>query len=257
MGFEASTLRARREALGLSQGQLARKAAVSRSAVSHWETGRGAPDEAQAAALEAVLKAAPAKGRKAAAKKAPRKAVSKAKRPPRRKVPPTVAAWLSEQRASAKLEVAQLAKKAGLSPKTVGHIEEGRAPWPRKRTRRRLERILGELPEATAERAKEEARVEGLGLLTDFAPHDEEDHPKGGGLFVLYDTGSRPVYVGRAGSVRKRLAQLSGEAWFKAPTVEQAAFLAVEDGPLREALESLLVRTLRGALLVRTRHDAE
>ncbi len=251
MRFDSKHLIKRREAKGWSQGALARKAAVSRSAVSRWETGRGAPDEAQAARLEAALEDA-AKAPKRASKQASKRPARSAPR-----APATVAAWVSEQRAGARLALDALAKKAGLRPSTVGSIEQGKAPWPRKRTRRRLEKVLGALPARTAARAKDQARVDGFGVLTDFNPHDPEDRPKASGVFVLYDGASRPVHVGQSKSPRKRLGALSAEAWFKAPTVEQAAFLAVDEGALREALESLLVRTLRGALLVRTRHSPE
>jgi ribosome-binding protein aMBF1 (putative translation factor) len=274
MAFDLKTLTQQREAKGWSQSALARKAAVSRSVVSHWETGRGVPDEAQSQRLAALFpaeapksaaaarpapaaKPAPASKAAPAAKPVPAsKPAPAAKKAPAR-APETVAAWLSQQRQGARLAVEALAKQTGLRTSTVGSIEDGKAPWPRKRTRKKLEKVLGALPALTAARAKERARVDGFGVLTDFNPHDPEDHPKTGGVFVLYDGASRPVYVGQSKSVRKRVEGLAAEAWFKAPTVEQAAFLEVEEKPLREALESLLVRTLRGALLVRTRHASE
>lgn len=266
MAFDPKQLLRQREAKGWSQGALARKAAVSRSAVSHWETGRAAPDEAQSKRLAALFAQA-APGGKSAEVGPNAKAVARsgkggakpAGKPGRHtpKAPVTVAAWLSAQRAGAKLALEALAQKAGLRPATVGSIEQGKAPWPRKRTRRKLEKVLGELPARTAARAKDRARVDGFGVLTDFNPHDPEDRPKAAGVFVLYDSASRPVHVGQSKHARKRLKALSNEAWFKAPTVEQAAFLEVDEGGLREAVESLLVRTLRGALLVRTRHTPE
>jgi transcriptional regulator with XRE-family HTH domain len=262
MAFEPKHLIEQREAKGWSQSALARKAAVSRSAISHWETGRGAPDEAQAKRLAALFSAGdvkPAAKKEAAkpAKKAATPAKAKKEAKPAAKAPATVAAWVGAQRAAAKLALDALAEQAGLTPATVGSIEQGKAPWPRKRTRRRLEKVLGALPAQTAARAKDQARVDGFGVLTDFNPHDPEDRPKAAGVFVLYDGASRPVHVGQSKNARKRLEALSAEAWFKAPTVEQAAFLEVDEGALREAVESLLVRTLRGALLVRTRHAAE
>ena len=282
MGFDPKQLIKQREAKGWSQSGLARKAAVSRSAVSHWETGRAAPDEAQSRRLAALFSgeksaepgpntsaiASSGEGGTKPSKKSGKKpsnnsrdksrsTVRSTSGGPARKAPATVAAWVSAQRAGAKLALDALAKQAGLNPATVGSIEQGKAPWPRKRTRRKLEKVLGELPAKTAARAKDQARVDGFGVLTDFNPHDPEDRPKAAGIFVLYDGASRPVHVGQSKNARKRLEALSAEAWFKAPTVEQAAFLEVDESALREAVESLLVRTLRGALLVRTRHSAE
>lgn len=267
MAFDPRQLIKQREGKGWSQSGLARRAAVSRSAISHWETGRAAPDEAQSKRLAALF--SELSSHKKAAKPGPNaKAVparhakkseksNKQRGAPVPKAPATVAAWVSEQRAGAKLALDALAAQAGLNPATVGSIEQGKAPWPRKRTRRRLEKVLGELPSRTAARAKQQARIDGFGVLTDFNPHDPEDRPKAAGVFVLYDGASRPVHVGQSKNARKRLEALSAEAWFKAPTVEQAAFLEVDEGALRDAVESLLVRTLRGALLVRTRHSAE
>lgn len=261
--FLAEELLKRREARGWSQGALAFKAGVSRSVVSHWETGRGAPDRKQAARLdklfaeEASADQPQAKQAKTHKVKKPEAKQAKAPKVKKPKAPETIAAWVTAQRTGAKLALEALAKKAGLRAGAVGSIEEGQAPWPRKRTRRRLEKVLGELPYQTAARAKEQARVYGFGVLTDFDPHDPKDHPKEAGLFVLYDGASRPVHVGQSKNMRKRFEALSTEAWFKAPTVERAAFLVVDDGALREALASLLVRTLRGALLVRTRHNAD
>lgn len=276
MAFDPRQLIRQREGKGWSQSGLARRAAVSRSAISHWETGRAAPDEAQSKRLAALFperssqkKAAkPGPDAKAVsarhAKRSEKSKVSKKSEKSKKKrgasvpkAPATVAAWVSEQRAGAKLALDALAEQAGLNPATVGSIEQGKAPWPRKRTRRRLEKVLGELPSRTATRAKQQARIDGFGVLTDFNPHDPEDRPKAAGVFVLYDGASRPVHVGQSKNARKRLEALSAEAWFKAPTVEQAAFLEVDEGALRDAVESLLVRTLRGALLVRTRHSAE
>ena len=272
MAFDPKQLTRQREAKGWSQSGLARKAAVSRSAISHWETGRAAPDEAQSKRLAALFSprgAAPAMEAAKEHAKGPSKKASKqaSKKVPKKhpkqhgahapKAPATLAAWVSEQRAGAKLALDALAEKTGLRPATVGSIEQGKAPWPRKRTRRKLEKVLGDLPAKTAARAKDQARVDGFGVLTDFNPHDPEDRPKAPGVFVLYDGASRPVHVGQSKNARKRLEALSAEAWFKAPTVEQAAFLEVDEGALREAVESLLVRTLRGALLVLTRHAAE
>lgn len=66
---------------------------------------------------------------------------------------------------------------------------------------------------------------------------------------------ARSAAAGAPKRPRKRLRGLAQEAWFKGPLVEQAAFLAVEDAGQRTALQSLLVRTLRGSVLVRTRDE--
>jgi transcriptional regulator with XRE-family HTH domain len=106
------------------------------------------------------------------------------------------------------MSVPQLAKKANVSTVAVYNIEAGKSLNPQVETRRRLEIALGtNVPEEVRNEATEEQEIKGLGSLTDFDPHDESDRPISAGVYVFYDISERPIYVGKADNIKRRVEQ--------------------------------------------------
>src|SRR5262249_41237635 len=136
--------------------------------------------------------------------------------------------WLREARLAQELSRKELAAKVGISQIQVYNIETGRTLNPRERTRRALEKVLGKAPEDVVEAVEEAAEIPGVGRLTDFNPHDEDDFPSEPGVYVFYDISQRPVYVGESSNISRRIRGQDGHVekfWYKSPIVETAAYV--------------------------------
>jgi transcriptional regulator with XRE-family HTH domain len=178
---------------GVAQGVLAEKVGVSQATISNWEKGKGRPDDKETKRIERVL------GRF-------NRAVQSTKAVPVE----TGAAegrafgdWLRSARETAKLSVHELSMNSGVSQVQIYNLEAGRSANPREATKLRLEKVLQtKVPEDVRTEVAEEQAIVGLGPLTDFDPHDDNDRPTCAGVYVFYDVSERPIYVGKAKDIR-------------------------------------------------------
>ncbi|MBS2025749.1 MAG: helix-turn-helix domain-containing protein [Deltaproteobacteria bacterium] len=225
-----AVIKRRRVARGLSQGELAEALGVSRSAVSHWETDREAPTDDERAGLEQILGGA-------------------------KESQESLAAWLGQARRAKGLSLEQLAEKTGLTTERLHALEVGRVTSPRKATLSRLSKALGKAPKKAVHKMKHDAKVPGVGAVVEFDPHDAHDRPKGAGLYVLLDNNGRPIHVGHAKKLKKRLETLATERWFTRPMVDAGAFVQIASANERERLSSLMLKLLKTSIVVRTREQ--
>lgn len=160
-------------------------------------------------------------------------------------------AWLREKRIERKLSVPELAQRAGVSPPAIYNIENGRIQNPQAKTQDKLAAALRtNVPLQIVNETVESQGVRGLGSLTDFQPHDEEDWPRCAGVYVLYDVSQRPIYVGRSDRIDHRLKSHADKFWFKRPVVDYASFIEVADNDLRNQLEQALIRFLKSNAVI-------
>lgn len=155
--------------------------------------------------------------------------------------------WLYETRTAAKLSVGDLADKAGTSWAQIYNLESGRSQNPQAATRKKLTDALGQEPAPAVVKATEEsATVEDVGEFVDFDPHDEASLPPEAGVYVFYDISDRPLYVGQSQNIRDRIARSHVEKfWFRAPVVQSAAFVKIEDEELRKRIEKIMIKFMR------------
>jgi transcriptional regulator with XRE-family HTH domain len=211
---------------GLSQTELADKVGVTQATVSNWEVGRTHPSTDQKDKLNTILglDRNPADSLQAS----------------------PIGAWLSKSRVERGLSVPELAEKAGMTPPAIYRIEAGITRNIRAATRGKIEQALGvTLPRDAAQEMSDEAAISGLGALEDFDPHSDDDRPREPGIYMLYDISERPVYVGEASDVRKRIKDHEEKFWFKRPIVESASWIKITDPKLRSQIETLLIKFLK------------
>jgi len=233
-GVDASDLKAKRLAAGLSQAALAVKVGVTQGAVSAWERGRSAPRTEQNEAIERAM-----------GNSGPQASTSPSQ---------DYGEWLRGRREAAGLTRDQLEAAASVSAIQIYNIETGRTLNPRPTTRGALERALNErAPDELVQAVEESAEIEGVGRMTDFNPHSEDDFPREPGVYVLYDISDRPIYVGKSGNIRNRIRTHSDKFWYRSPVVENAAFVRVDDGVLRGQLEETLIKFLKSNAVINQR----
>ena len=156
--------------------------------------------------------------------------------------------WLRTERLKKGWKQWQLAEKAGISGQQVSNLETGRSMNPQATTRAKLEQALGEtVPVATVEQARDAQDIAGLGSLTNFDPHDENDLPEVPGVYVFYDVSERPVYVGRSTkrTIAHRVREHYEKFWFKRPIVDSGAFIEIADEYLCQQVEQILIKFLK------------
>jgi transcriptional regulator with XRE-family HTH domain len=154
--------------------------------------------------------------------------------------------WVTEARARAGLTRQELARAAGLSGQAIYLIEAGKIGNPRQSTVRALVKALGASPsEEVEEEIEESGQVQGLGEFRDFNPHEPDDVPAVPGVYVFYDVSDRPIYVGKASSIRTRVRDHSSRFWFKLPILQTAAYVEISDAKLRDQVETLLIKFLK------------
>jgi len=154
-------------------------------------------------------------------------------------------------RLAQKMSVPELAEKSNVSIPAIYNIESGRISNPREITIKKLESALGNTLSSEAKvEIKTEATIEGFGEFIEFDPHNPSDTPTTPGIYMLYDISQRPVYVGQASDIKARIKTHSDKFWFKQPIVETAAYVKIEDKPLREKVEKLLIRFLKSNAVI-------
>jgi transcriptional regulator with XRE-family HTH domain len=159
------------------------------------------------------------------------------------------------RREGALLSREQLAAASGVSAIQIYNIETGRTTNPREKTRNALEGALKQpAPEELVQAVEKSAEIRGVGRMTDFDPHSEDDFPREPGVYVLYDISDRPVYVGQSAKIRERIRGHVDKFWYRSPVVEKAAFVRVKDPVLREQLEETLIKFLKSNAVINQRH---
>jgi transcriptional regulator with XRE-family HTH domain len=165
----------------------------------------------------------------------------------RRKREQTYGEWLSDQLDSKGMTALALADASGVSPQGIYLITSGKTQNPRRATRDSIEKALKTKPEKEiVETIESETNIIGMGNLEEFGPHDSSDAPEVKGIYVLYDTFDRPVYVGKAikQTIKKRLEQHKDKFWFRDPIVTKARYIEINDTNLCSKVEMLLIRFL-------------
>jgi transcriptional regulator with XRE-family HTH domain len=143
--------------------------------------------------------------------------------------------------------IAAMAAEADVSQPTIYNILNGSVTAPQRATIEKLKKYFGapELPEEVKEEADVAARVGELGEFREFDPHDKDNWPTDPGVYVLYDTSGRPIYIGKSrNSVAGRLHDHQTRFWYKAPLVVRAAYIRVNDPKLVLDLETVLIKVL-------------
>jgi transcriptional regulator with XRE-family HTH domain len=234
----------RRKSAGLTQTELAERLGVKQPQISNWENGKGKPDRDQQAKLETLLGS-----------------TSQTVASESSSMEGMFSRWLRRERLNKGLTVPELAKRSGVSQLQIENLESGRSVNPQAKTRAKLEQGLGvKIDPTIADDDRELFEIRGLGDLQDFGPSESEkdDWPACAGVYVLYDVSDRPVYVGKAASIRLRLNDHKDKFWFKPPIVARAAFIKVDNADLRHQLEQVLIKFLkRNAVLNRQSVDDE
>lgn len=223
-------LKAGRKAAGLSQAALGEQIGVTQGAISSWETGRiDIPADKAKKIAEALTNKDPV---------------------------PTSAGqdygeWLRTQREAAGLSREDLAASSKISAIQIYNIETGRTTNPRASTRTAFEKALKqEAPIELVQAVEDSAEIRGVGRLTDFDPHSEDDFPREPGVYVFYDISDRPIYVGKSGNIRERIRSHVDKFWYRSPIVDKAAYVRVDDATLRGQLEETLIKFLKSNAVI-------
>ncbi|MGJ0394346.1 MAG: helix-turn-helix domain-containing protein [Methylocystis sp.] len=229
-------VRKARLAAGLSQTELAEKVGVTQPAVWNWEAGNTEPREPQRKALEKVLGLGRSDPIGNGSTISPANAFG---------------VWLVRSRVEADMSVPELSAASGVSTVGIYNIESGKSLNPRSETRKKLADALNtKIPDDVERVSEEEQEIEGLGALSDFDPYDPQDRPTDAGVYVFYDISDRPVYIGKAQNIKKRIEDHQEKFWFKQPIVHHAAFIRISNEKLRHQIEQTLIRFLKSNAVI-------
>lgn len=215
-----------RKKVGISQVQLADKLGVSQPQISYWETGSGVPSYDVLQRLSTIFKV-----------DLDEKTLG---------VSPPLGEWLRKKREKLELTREELAEKAGISALTIYFIENGKTESPQQATISGLEKALGKLPSNLSMEVEKERAFEDLEFLGPF-PVDEwkeiVKEPKLPAIYVFYDQVKRPVRIGETEDLRRRLNEYAQNYWwFRPPTVETFAYVAVNDAKFRRRAEKVMIK---------------
>lgn len=235
--MDAGEIKRLRTNAGLSQAAVADLIGVTQGLISHWERGRSAPSRRQLEALERALK-----------------------EPVDEAVETTGTSgedygeWLRDARMRAALSRSELAARAAVSSVQIFNIETGRTANPRDTTRAQLEAALSQHPPGDlVEAVERNAEIAGVGRMSDFDPHTDDEFPQEPGVYVLYDISDRPVYIGKSDDIRRRLRDHVDKFYYRRPIVEKASYVRVDDPTLRGQLEETLIKFLKSNAVINQR----
>jgi transcriptional regulator with XRE-family HTH domain len=234
-------IRERRVANGLSQEDLAKRLGISQPTVSMWERGRATPDPQQMSVLDNLLSG-----------------ITKVEESEEESQTP-MSAWLSRAMAKKDLTAPEVARRAGVSIPTIYNLLSGRAENPQARTLAAIERAVDQKFESS-ERSDSVPDSGGVGELIDFDPHDDSQIPGKGGVYVFYDIAQRPIYVGQATNIARRISDHKEKFWFRRPILEFGAYIEIQDKKLRNQVETVLIQFLKNNAVInknkRAREDS-
>jgi transcriptional regulator with XRE-family HTH domain len=160
--------------------------------------------------------------------------------------------WLYEARKQKPMSIPELADSSGVSIPQIYNIESGRSQNPQDKTRKKLTDALGNQPTAQVVADTESsATVQDVGEFVDFDPHDETDLPEVAGVYVFYDISERPIYVGQSQNIRDRIMHDHvTRFWYKAPVVQNAAYVKIDDEVLRKKIEKVMIRFMKSNAVI-------
>jgi hypothetical protein len=81
-------------------------------------------------------------------------------------------------------------------------------------------------------------------------PHDAASLPSCPGVYVFYDVSDRPVYVGKAEKISKRVKDHTDKFWFKHPIVSHGAYVQIDGATLRYQVEQVLIKFLKSDAVI-------
>lgn len=189
-----------------------------------------------------------------------------------------IADWLIRERLACGFKTQmELARAAGVTQATISNIELGKSRNPHPKTwdgivkALRVERTRSTKPTQNSGQsdttsfdseandvalaAKEQSRIEGIGELVDFEPHDDDALPEDPGVYIFYDVTERPTYIGQSDNIRRRIRGKHDEKfWYREPIVQTAAYIRVDDRDERLRIEKLLITVLRSHALINKAH---
>lgn len=164
-----------------------------------------------------------------------------------RNISNSLAEWVRIKREEKGLSARDLAEKADVTKATIQFIETGRTESPQKSTLDSIASVLGPLPKRLEQKIHRESLVEDLEFRGAF-PIDgwennvENDKPTPC-VYVFYDEGQRPVYIGETKNLTKRITQHHNDRWwFQSPTAETFAYITVRDLKLRRKIEKVMIK---------------
>lgn len=229
-----------RLAKGWTQATLAQRVGVSQATVANWENGHADPYNYQKE-LTKALGPLPFDPSDFDADEVPALDSSSLE----------FGDWVRTEREKKDWSRAELAARAKVSVPTIHNIEGGKSLNPQKLTRDRISEALGTvIPAAIVTNTEQEQAIEGLGSLVDFDPHDKDNWPQCSGIYILYDVSERPVYIGRSKNIYQRLSGHTDKFWFKAPIVQNGAYIEVVEPTLLHQLEQVLIKALKSNAII-------
>ena len=176
---------------------------------------------------------------------------------PSEPVPP-FGRWLRETREARKMSQEELARRAGLSYLTIWYIEKGRTQSPRPSAVEKLRKALEEdLPTEAERDLQAEQKLAGFGdYYGPFPREDWKEHAEDVAcVYVFYDKVNRPVRIGETGNLRSRLQQYRDDCWwFREPTVETFAYVAVKDDEIRKQIEKVIIKLVGSYAIFNRQH---
>ena len=214
-------IREARQEKSLSQKQLAEELGVKQATVSNWELGKAQPTGDNIERIEEILD-----------------------------LPLRIGAWITRKRDEMNMTVSELAEQSGVSIPAIYKLEKGEIENPRDVTIEKLEKVLNKVPVEVKEVSDEASRIEGLGSIQDFSPHEEEELPTTSGVYLLYDVSQRPIYIGESKNIKRRLKQHFEKFWFRSPIVEYASYIEIQDDKLRKQVEDVLIKSLKSNAVI-------
>lgn len=190
--------------------------------------------------------------------------------------------WLIETRIGLGLSQEELADAANVTQPTVSNIETGKSRNPHRSSWDKITKALTEVAQKASgssekenggdeapsraeqiekeaheivDNAGSDARIEQIGSLVDFEPHDDDNLPSEPGIYIFYDVTDRPTYIGQSGDIRRRIRGNHDEKfWYREPIVNTAAYIRIEDEGQRKQIEKLLITVLRSHALINKAH---
>jgi transcriptional regulator with XRE-family HTH domain len=232
-------IRRSRLAQGLTLAELGEKLGMTGPGIFNWEKGTVIPNESKIRKLEEVL------GPLVRFVENPRPELPVAS-------PSNVfGVWLNKARSEAGMSVPELARVSGISAVAIYNIESGRSQNPQLETKERLEKALNKtIPDDVKTEVAEEQKIEGLGSLTDFDPHDRQALPTVAGVYVFYDISERPIYIGKAANIADRVRDHSEKFWFRSPIVFNASYVEISNSDMRHQVEQVLIKFLKSNAVI-------